>query len=781
MVEQPTRMKFWPHPGLEHDDAFERQPANMRPLIDFRFVVSILRRRMKLIALVLLASVAVAAAIVFLTPPTYSATTSLILEKPTVDPLQRESVSASPSLTPYDADTQVQIIGSKAIIGEVVGDLDLLHDPAFTEPPRGLPQKASLWLTDHLSRLDLGHYLTWLDSKMPQLFTRQPPLSGEQQTQSAIRKIQKSLHVRRSGPTYVFKISVHWPNPDMAARLANAVAHTYIADRNQQHAGDLAKASAWFEGRLSELKKKATDAEAAVATFRADNNIVDAGRGGLLNEQQLAAVAAELAKAQSDARTAEDRANRLASVSLDNIATAPIGDSADESALSGMRTRLVTLRQQEQNAASQFGDNQIITVNLGTQVRQIEASIRAEIQRLQAASQAAYRAAAAHARQLQTQLDSLSQQATAVDGAQGKLNALQGEAAVYRQLYDSYLQRYMQTVQQQSLPSGDARVISDAVPPRVKDNMSSRTILALSLAVGMVFGLGAAFFRERMDGTVRSLSQLEVATGAAALGILPALDRKKRAEARRASASITPAPIEEGVSAAQRLNITDPRYTMLVSGPLSRYAETLRRTKSTMDAAGYSKPCFIGFISDEDREPRSVTAANYAQLLAANDRKTLLVDLDLRNAHLTRALAPHADVGLIDLMSPKREISPHLHVWSHNALPMHFLPARGAQASAAGEATLNSDQLAWVLKSLGSHYDHVVLDLPPLAVSSEAAILSQLVVGYVVVAVWGQTSLDALSRHLMHSGIRPGRILGNVISEVDMKAYRKYERSDAQA
>src|SRR5262249_283262 len=93
----------------------------------------------------------------------------------------------------------------------------------------------------------------------------------------------------------------------------------------------------------------------------------------------------------------------------------------------------------------------------------------------------------------------------------------------------------------------------------------------------------------------------------------------------------------------------------VVDHPLSVFAETMRSAKIALDLrapAGSSK--VIGIVSTLPGEGKATVASNLAQLLAMQGARTLLIDADLRNPGASRALARHAEAGLLEVLLDAR-------------------------------------------------------------------------------------------------------------------------------
>ena len=103
------------------------------------------------------------------------------------------------------------------------------------------------------------------------------------------------------------------------------------------------------------------------------------------------------------------------------------------------------------------------------------------------------------------------------------LRGLEGTAQTYREFHDKFVQRYMESVQQESFPITEARLITVASPPLKKSNPKTLLILAISVLAGLSAGLGLAQLREYLDRGFRTRAQVESRLHAECIAMVPAL------------------------------------------------------------------------------------------------------------------------------------------------------------------------------------------------------------------------------------------------------------------
>src|SRR5262249_56670508 len=105
-----------------------------------------------------------------------------------------------------------------------------------------------------------------------------------------------------------------------------------------------------------------------------------------------------------------------------------------------------------------------------------------------------YEIAKAREDSIRRSLDQIVAESQTTNEAQVVLRQLESTAKSYRSLYDNFLQRYMESVQQQSFPITEARVITRASSPPGPSSPRTLYILTIAALAGRGFGWGLLFF-----------------------------------------------------------------------------------------------------------------------------------------------------------------------------------------------------------------------------------------------------------------------------------------------
>jgi succinoglycan biosynthesis transport protein ExoP len=655
-------------------------------------------------------------------------------------------------------ESQVEILKSETIALAVIKQLHLTDDPEFVGPGGGL----------------IGTLL----GAVTGLFASNGPNSEFSLTRSAVSAFQSRLGVQRVGLTYVIVISFRSFSPDRAAEIANAVANGYIDDQLEAKYQAARRAGTWLQARLRELREQASDAERTVVAFKNKNDIVDAG-GRSINEQQLAELNSELVMAQS--RTADARAKfeRVQSVLNSNAAeatvAATVSDSLKNDVIIKLRTQYLELARREADWTVRYGANHLAVVNLRNQMQELQNSLLNELQHIAETYKSDYEIAKQRLESVQKQLDQAVAQSQVTNQAQVALRELESNAQSYRALYDNFLQRYMESVQQQSFPITDARVISAASRPLFPSSPRTFRVLALAAMVGLAFGVAAGAWRDLADRVFRTTKQIESLLQIDCIALIPQV---KEAAEKSPSADVGGESriVKNRKSPAvgqQTIAFPPGVFSTIVEAPFSAFAEAIRSVKVAIDISpAVTGGKIVGFTSSVPNEGKTSVALAVARLAAQTGARTVLIDCDLKNPSLSRALAPKAAWGLLEVVRGKSTLEKT--IWFDHDTNMKFLPVVTKARLAHSSEFLASGQMRKFFDSLRHNYDYIIADFAPLMPIVDVRASTNLVDSYVYVVAWGRTRIDYVEQALHSAKGVYERLLGVVLNKVDLTALGQY-------
>jgi polysaccharide biosynthesis transport protein len=724
-----------------------RESPPLRNQIDFVF--SFLRRRYLIILICLLLCLPVGALYLFLAPPTYTGSTMMMIESRSSQVLQK---SAMGDLRPDPAwiESQIGILKSQNVAAYVVKQLRLADDREFIRP-NGVFDKL-------LARLGLGN---------PE------PTSDAERVGAAIGAVLGGLEVRRVGQSYMMQIDFSSRSPENAAKVAGAMIDAYIFDQLNSKYQANRRAGDWLQERLQALREQAAAAERAVVEFKAKNNIV-AVSGALMNEKQLTEMSSQVATARAQTSDVQVRLERVEAVRRAYQSEKPsleadenVSEAMNNPIITKMRTQYLDLVNREADWSVRYGKNHLAVVNLRNQIRDARKSIHDELGRIEETLKSEYGIAKKRQGELEQGLGALIAQSTDTNQARVALFSLEASAQSYRKLYDNFLQQHTESVQQQTFPISDARLISPASAS--KTGPKSLKVWIVTTFAGLMLGVGLGAFREIMDRGFRTRDQVRSVLGTECVALFPLLpDERKWVFSRRQSLGV---PRQEGVAY---------RTMRTIANSLSpHYADAIRSIKLTVDLnsqANYTK--VIGLTSCLPSEGKSTLAAATAALIAQSGARVLLMDCDLRHPALSRALAPNAGGGFTDVVAGELDLEDA--VLDDPTTHVAFLPAGVDTALPNATEILASEAAKSLFSTIQIKYEYVIVDLAPLIAGVDVRATSGLIDSYVLVIEWGTTKVDAVQYALRNARNVQENIVCAVLNKVNIPAMSRYDSHGAK-
>jgi len=711
----------------------------------FESLTGIVRRQFPVILISLGVASFLALAYCVTTPPSYTATATML-----IDMRKSQMFQQQPILTDATADaglvqTQVEVLKSQNISLAVIKSLHLTEDDEFVGHGSGL--------------------IGVVFDAMASLFDPKDARSEAALTRRALRNFERRRFVSRLGITYAMEISFRSLDADKSARIANAIVDAYINDQMEAKYDATRRASVWLQNRIAELRSQASTADKAVVDFKDKNNILNTGTR-LLNEQQLSEINSQLVMAHAATNEAKARLDQIQQVMKQDVPDGSMADALKSEVIIKLRGQYLDLAAKEAIWSAKYGVNHQAAVNLRNQMQELRRNIADEMQKIAESYKNDYQIAKTREDSIESSLASAVSQSQLTNQAQVQLRELESNAQSYRTLYDNFLQRYMESIQQQSFPISEARLISSANKPLGKSEPNSTLILAGGIIGGLLLGFGLALFREVSDRVFRTARQVEETLHVNCLATLPKLKSMPGEVAARSSWHNQEKIAEVDIAAT---------YRFVIDQPFSQFAEGLRSLKVAMDLEALSKSNkVIGITSTLPSEGKSTIATNFASLIAHSGGRALLIDADLRNPSLTRALTASDQRGLVDIISDK--ISSAEAIWKEEATGLSFIPTGQTTNLLHTNEILRSPMLQHAITELRKYYDYIIVDLPPLVPVVDTRTTTSFIDSYVYVVEWGQTQIDVVEQGLAESREIYERLLGVVLNKADTGLLGRYER-----
>ena len=190
------------------------------------------------------------------------------------------------------------------------------------------------------------------------------------------------------------------------------------------------------------------------------------------------------------------------------------------------------------------------------------------------------------------------------------------------------------------------------------------------------------------------------------------------------------------------------------------------------------KPCrIVGITSSLKSEGKSTTAINIAYTLAEAQKKVLLIEADMRIPIIGKILDLDLKKGLSNVLAGVSELNDVVSWSCMGQKTLAVLPA--GEIPPNPSELLSSNRMKSIIDALESHFDYIIMDLPPVTAVSDSLNVASLIDGMIVVVrqdYCDQYSLNETMRQLEFLKVK---VLGFVMNATDKpkKRYKKYGRS----
>jgi capsular exopolysaccharide synthesis family protein len=563
--------------------------------------------------------------------------------------------------------------------------------------------------------------------------------------------ILKPLRVTRPANTYILQISYRSEHRQLAADVANAIAQSYLQHSYEIRYKATAGLSQFMEKQLEELRAKMEKSSEALQRFERELNVISPEEKTSILTARLMELNKNYTEAQTD-RVAKEAAYR----SVENGAYAAALTSSQGETLKKLSDQLSEAQRQFADIKVTFGARHPEYPKAQTRVTELEAQLTEASANVTRRADVEYRQAQNREAMLESAVAQTKKEFDDLNSRSFEYQTLKREADGDKMLYEELIRRIKEAGINASFQNSSIRVADSARPglkpvfPRLWLNLLLAFLCASFLAVG------AAVLSDVLDNTVRDPDQVQRLMNTDVIGSLPAVKDWRR---RLSPVGHTPA-----------LNGATP-LMHASDQTLSNYEEAIRTLRNSILLTDFDRRLrSILLTSASPSEGKSTVAAHLAATHASQQKRTLLIDGDLRRPSVHRLYQVPNTIGLSNVLL--QQIS-----WRDAVIRIDS--PQGLDVLPAGPATRRASDLigmglADLIEEATREYDLVVLDAPPLLGFAEPLQMATAVDGVIVVARAGDTSRKALGTVIGTLKRLRANLVGVVLNEVHREVSAGY-------
>lgn len=632
-------------------------------------------------------------------------------------------------------ETQFKIITTDSVLSKVVHDLGLQSDPAF-------------------------------------LGLKKPP-AEPLPLDEAVSRLRERILVEPIKNSHLFFIKVDDKDPQLAKRLADAIARIYIAQNLQKSVLESGDAALWLSGQVDHYQQELAKNENDLHDFKKRNELPSSTLEEVSKMIRLEMQTYDGALTSTKTKKAEllARHTELSKITVDNVDVIPASELLNNLHLQKLRDDYLKAQEKRRDVMgrpSHPGENHPDVVAAEQQIHEAKENLVKEVRNIQAAV----------ARDLAiiehqeggdlTLYEDARKRAVELNLKELEYHRLDRQRETNEKMYGTLLERMKEADLARMMNVNNVRLIDAPTLPKAHIKPLTLVNVGIGALLGLVLGLGLAVLREQLDSSVKTPADVEEKLGITFLGMLPSLEDesspaanmlysygRKRRKKQKAAAPIATA--EPALYVHYR--------------PLSGVAEAARSLRTNLMFMSPDKPFRMLLVtSSAPTEGKTTVACGVAIAMAQAGHRVCIVDCDLRRPRIHRVLGRPGASGVTSVLVGEASIDDvitpaHAGPAGDDIPNLWCIPAGSPPPNPAD--LLHSEAFKKLLKELGQRFDRVIIDSPPLAAVTDSAIVSTLVDATIFVIRAQQTSWQLARQGLRSLRDVDSRIAGAVLNAVD--------------
>ncbi len=586
-----------------------------------------------------------------------------------------------------------------------------------------------------------------------------------------VNKIKKGLSVMpvkdnrtANKETRLIEVGFTHGDPGVAAKIANAIADTYVLQNLERKVETNATASEFLQKRVAELQSQIRESEERLINYARDNQIISLDASQNTVVQRLGDLNTKLGIAENELISAE-AALRAANENPMSGAAAENNDPRT----AGLQSQLTTLKQQLAQLKTEYTDEWPEVQKLQKQIALIENELKSNKKRAQDTKasqlQQAYREASVKVRDLRADFERQKGAVLAQNQAAINYRIIQQEIDTNRALLTDLLQKSKETEVILNGTPNNVLVADRALAPRGPAGPQRTKEVMIAFVVSIFLGIGLAFLVNWLDDTIRVFDDVEAKLGTPVIGMIPGIHQGM---------------VKRLMSPRRQLNGNSDggRGSAIVPNdfdqPLVREAFNQVRTSLLLSASG-SGPKTILVTSGQPSEGKTLTSLNLAKCLAEMGGKVLLIDADLRCPKMHLINGFDNSKGLGDLLTMNGSAIDNIDSMIIEDIASNLDLMTSGRAIPSPATLFSMGKMRDIIEKLGETYKYIVIDSPPALYFADSVLLAADVDSVLLVGRVNFSSSEILSlakKKLMDVN---ANIVGIVLNDIPISGYQYYD------
>ncbi len=592
-----------------------------------------------------------------------------------------------------------------------------------------------------------------------------------------IKKLRESMSIEPVKDTDIVVVKVTANSAFEAAYLSNEVARQFFSQNLEMSKGEVGEVRKFLESQLDSVRGKLSESEEQLKAYKETHKLVALDEETIKLVEQTAIFRAHLNETEAGLQE-----NQLALQNLKNkLAEAKSTLVEDVSQISSpliveLQNRIAEKQALIANLIAKASPGyEIVVKEVEREIEEAKKALIEEAHKIANSGIASIdpiktsqelfdqilkadiniKSLTARADALRTVVGGYEQQLEGIPEKNLDLVRLMRNAELNEKIYLMRSEKYEESRIAEAGKTANVRIIDAAVPPQKPIRPNRQLNIFLAIFFGLGLGIAISFMIELLDGSVRTVEDLEKLK-VSVLGAIPTINPDEIARRmKRHGHKLTP---------EDRERLTSKLITNF--SPKSPVSEAYRSLRTNILFANLDKPARTLVISSSaTKEGKSTTVANLAITMAQMGSRVLIVDADLRRPTMHSLFKIERQIGLSNALLGNYtldEVIKPTGIKNLDIITAGDIPPNPSEL-------LSSNAMRKALTLLQQRYDLILLDSPPVIAVTDAAVLATRTDAMLLVVSSGYVSRKEVDRAIQLLGNVRANLIGVLLNGLDIK------------
>ncbi len=539
--------------------------------------------------------------------------------------------------------------------------------------------------------------------------------------------------------TNVVRLTYRDTDPARAREVVNTLVQVYL-DRNVGSKSQEAnKTLEFIEDQLKSVRKDLDESEKSLGSYKSASTVVQLDAEAQALVQKMAQ--AEAAKAEAALRK-KQVGFAIDSLKKDLARGKTYSPSVlrDDPIIEGMAVRLAELDVQRKAMLAEFTEEHPALRTIRQQIDELH-------RKVQGTYESSFNNLTKQEASLAQELERYENKIRNLPEKERNLAGLTRHSKVNADIYTFLLQKHEESRIARASTISNIDIIDPAILPDRPVSPKKPRNLALGVIVGLLVGIGLAFFQDYLDDTIKDPDSAKRELGWPLLAAIPFIPRK-----------------ESGKEGNQDTLVSH-------HDPKSPVAEAFRSLRTGIHFSSITRKRQVLLVTSTfPGEGKTTIVSNLAAILSQTGARVLLMDCDLRKPSLHELFGHGKTPGLTELLAGDTMIDAAIR---QTGIPGFDMISAGTIPPNPAEL-LGSEKMRTLVKTLRTRYEHILIDAPPTLAVTDAPLLTSMSDIAVVVVEAGRVPVKAAQRMRETLATVGAPVAGIVMNDKDEESYRRY-------